>query len=86
MTTTQQIDRTEHFATNCKSCGRTLLNPGYGRNSVHCCGSYRRWYSTTDIREEVRIDDGRDERGRFHHRPSRVKHTVSRVVRIPGGD
>ena len=56
-----------HIATKCPVCGEYLLNPGYGRNMVICCGKYRRFFDIVDIR--VIYDDGRDEKGRFHHKP-----------------
>lgn len=78
------IERTDYFATSCKSCGRTLTNPGYHRQSVYCCGKYRRWYDTREISYEY--DDGRDEKGRFHHKPGIVQGTMKKVVTIEGGN
>jgi len=55
------------FAAKCCECGRQLINPGYHRQSVICCGKYRRWYS--DYAVTVTADDGRDSLGRYHHKP-----------------
>lgn len=85
MINTTQYERTEEFSTSCKSCGRRLLNPGYSRNSVYCCGKYRTWYTTTDVVVEITTDDGRDSMGRFHHRPTVTRREVSRIVSREGG-
>lgn len=73
---------TSNFAANCSSCGRILTNPGYGKQNVYCCGKYRRWYNTTDYTYE--IDDGRNEKGQFHHK--QTKKFISKEVRIRGGE
>jgi hypothetical protein len=63
-----------------------LLNPGYGRNSVFCCGKSRRWYSTTDVVVEITHENGRDNRGRYARKPSIQRKELSRTVRIVGGE
>lgn len=50
----------------CKICGNLLLNPGYNRNFAKCCGELQFWWSY--FINEVTIDDGRDKKGRFHHK------------------
>lgn len=66
MTTEQtQINR---MACSCAACGRTLINPGYNKRHVYCCGKYRQWYSTTEY--TYAVDNGRDSRGRFAKKPS----------------
>ena len=78
------IVRTDNFATCCKSCGRTLKNPGYHKQSRFCCGKYRRWYDTREVSHEY--DDGRDEMGRFHHKPEIVPGTTKITVIVEGGN
>lgn len=56
------------LACSCNTCGRTLLNPGYSRRHVYCCGKYRQWFSITEY--TYAVDNGRDERGRFARKPS----------------
>lgn len=79
----KSIEKTERFATTCRSCGLTLINPGYNKTSVLCCGKYRRWYNTWDI--SYQFDDGRDEQGRFHHKPHIVDGTYTREIYMEGG-
>lgn len=42
----KHIEFKHHSAIKCPECKRQLLNPGYHKQSVFCCGSYRRWYET----------------------------------------
>lgn len=63
--------RRRNISTECPICGETMRNPGYGKQNVHCCGQYRFWYKT--YTETTTYDDGRDERGRYHHAPHIVK-------------
>jgi hypothetical protein len=66
----RKTERKDYFATKCTACGRLLTNPGYGRLSVYCCGKNRRWFSPTYV--TTAYDDGRDERGRYHHRAHHI--------------
>lgn len=79
-----RLERTvsDNFATHCKQCWRLLTNPGYNKQSVFCCGKYRRWY---DVAERTTVyDDGRDEKGRFHHKPYIIETT--REILMEGGE
>ncbi len=62
------------WATHCTKCGQLLTNPGYGRNKKQCCGVYQQWWKW--ITETRTWDDGRDERGRFHHKPEHLGFKV----------
>ena len=70
------------FATECKKCGNLLTNPGYSKQSVFCCGKYRKWYDW--IEETTTFDDGRDDHGRFHH-PSKIISKQEEIL-LPGGE
>ena len=65
------------YSANCADCGGRLYNPGYNRRSTFCCGKYRQWY---DWIEKTTIwDDGRDERGRFHH-PKKIIERYETII------
>ena len=72
----KRIEYSDKLATNCKQCNRTLTNPGYNKQSKFCCGKYRRWYDCRTV--TIIVDDGRDDAGRFHHKPK----TINREIRI----
>jgi hypothetical protein len=72
--------KSERFATNCKSCGSLLKNPGYHQNMVFCCDKYRIWTDTNEYTYE--FDDGRDGLGRFHHAP---KTTILKIKKTFDG-
>ena len=75
------VEKTETFSARCADCGQLLTNPGYSRNSVYCCGKYRRWYHTYTVTYEH--ETGRDALGRFAGKPS--WRQISRETTIPGG-
>lgn len=66
-------DRKIWKLTPCPTCKRILTNPGYGRNSVFCCGAYHPWgvyeWNTYEI------ETGRDEKGRF----TGAKRTMTKI-------
>jgi hypothetical protein len=80
----RHIENNDHFATKCAGCGQTLTNPGYHQQYRYCCGKYRRWYDSAIVQWD--FDDGRDERGRFHHNAHVVYGTYQRTIFVKGGD
>ena len=71
------IEKTMHLATKCPECNGILINPGQNRQKLYCCGKYRQWF---DVVETTKIvDDGRDSRGRFHHKPHTVQYTEQTI-------
>ena len=77
-----ETEKNRQIATHCKSCGRLLMNPGYGKMNVYCCGKYRKWFDNIKITEIY--DDGRDEKGRFHHAPQMISCREEKI--FEGGE
>lgn len=79
----EHVEKDDSFAAHCKACNRLLTNPGYNRQSVFCCGKYRRWYDDRTLSYDY--DDGRDARGRYHHKPGIVPGSRKIEINREGG-
>lgn len=65
----------------CGECRRVMDDPQTGRDLDFCCGRDRTWFDI--LIDHYDVDDGRDEKGRFHHRPTK---TLLFGTIIHGGD
>ena len=60
---------------NCPTCNK-FFNPFSKRGAMaSCCGNTWKIFQTVDV--ELVMDNGRDEKGRFHHAPKIISKTVT---------
>ena len=66
------------MATNCPDCEHIMINPGYHKNTVNCCGKLRTWYKTWE--HTFWVDDGRNEKGQFFKKPCSESISFKEVI------